>query len=619
MTQSWKFLLLIFLFSLSLFAHTIPVDTTEENLNILQNAKIFIDKKSKLSFEEVRKTEQLKPIKKSFLNLGYIFHQTVWIQFSLKNISEKPLERYLVVDAPNIDILELYTQVEGKTFKQLGGIFNREKFKNELFFSFHIVLQPHETQTYFLALRPLTHSLRFHLQLKTLESLKNDELKNQLILTIFFSILFVVFFYNITIYFYTKDKLHLYYALFVAMVFIHQFSIRGMIAYLLPNNIAVITTNAYMPVYYLTFLLLSILYFVKAFLNISKYPKLNLILNLFTFGAIVILFINSKENYLLPYITLLSLVFVLFLEFLGFYLFITKKEKYAKYFFFIWSISLFGFLISITYHIGLLDHPFPYTMEVTTITEVLFFSIILAMRLNESQKEKEKKEKIITQQSKLAAMGEMLQNISHQWRQPLCEINSIVMQIDTLFRKKMLSQSKLDENLEKIENITEYLSQTIENFNTYFRKDTAKQNLSLETTLHKALSILEYKLQNVDVKVSVHSKEAFEHYANDLIQIFLIVLNNAIDAMNEKKIQNKKLIIHIEKKELQHIITFEDNGGGIDTQIIEKIFEPYFTTKSQLQGTGIGLFIAKQLIEQKFQGSIEVSNTINGAKFKIII
>ena len=615
----FRFLFITILYSLSLFAHTISIDTTEQKLDILKNANIFIDKKGKISFEEIAKIEQFEPINKNFLNLGYIFHQTVWIQFSLKNTSDKPLQRYLVVDAPNVDILELYSKKKGEIVKQLSGIFHREKFNNELFFSFDILLQPNETQTYFLALRPLTHSLRFHLQLKTLESLKNDELKNQLILTIFFSILFVVFFYNITIYFYTKDKLHLYYALFVAMVFIHQFSIRGMIAYILPDNVEIITTNAYMPVYNLAFLLLSILYFVKAFLNISKYPKFNFILNLFAIGAVVILFINSKENYLLPYITLLSLLFVLFLEFLGLYLFITKKEKYAKYFFFIWSISLFGFLISITYHIGLLDHPFSYTMEVTTITEVLFFSIILAMRLDESQKEKEKKEKIITQQSKLAAMGEMLQNISHQWRQPLCEINSIVMQIDTLFRKKMLSQSKLDENLEKIENITEYLSKTIESFNTYFRKDTVQQNISLETTLHKALNILEYKLQDVDLNIFVHSKEIFKHYSNDLVQIFLIVLNNAIDAMNEKKIQNKKLSISVEKKELQHIITFEDNAGGIDAHIIEKIFEPYFTTKFQLQGTGIGLFIAKQLIEQKFQGSIEVSNTINGAKFKIII
>ena len=577
-----------------------------------------MDKNSTKSLSKLLNEQTVfTPISQQFINRGYMFKDTLWLKFSVKNSSEKELVHYLVFDDPNIDILNLYFFKDMELHSIENGIFNRKEFLNELSFRFPLDLKPNETEVYYLKIQPKTHSLHFTLKIKELIKFKNDELKRQLVLTIFFAILFVIIIYNLTLYFRVRDVLYLYYSLFILTFFIHQLSIEGMIAYFLPNYPEIIRLQAYIPVYNLAIVVTAMFLFVKEFLNLHRYRVINGILKGFLVLMLGILIFHSKENYILNYMTSLSLLFVLYLEYIGIYLFVTKKEKYAKYFFMIWSISLTGIIGTILYYVGVLLSPIPYLLEFTLIIEVLSFSMVLATKMEDSKKEKLKKEKIILEQSKLASMGEMLQNISHQWRQPLCEINAVAMKIDADFSKKRLDADSLETDLLRVENITNHMSQTIESFSAYFKESKEKDSTTIEKVVDKALNIVQSKLKNIDVEVVIEDRSTILVNTSDLIQVILVVLNNGVDAMYLKKIIDKKIIIHVKKIENKNILEVEDNGGGIKREILDKIFEPYFTTKFKSDGIGIGLYMARRLVEDSLNGEIDVTNTQTGAKLSI--
>jgi len=610
--------LFVILYSINLFSSPIVLDEDTQSINVLKNASLFLDKNSTKSIATLLEEEVIfTPISEQFINRGYMFKDTLWLKFEVQNSSEKELLKYLVFDSPNIDILNLYFFKNSEVDVIKNGIFNRKEFKHELGFRFPISLAVSEDQVYYLEIKPKTHSLHFNLEIKELIKFKNDELRNQLILTIFFAILFVIIVYNLTLYVKVKDILYLYYSLFILTFFIHQLSIEGMIAYFLPNTPEIITMQAYIPIYNLAIVLTAMYLFVKEFLNLHKYRVINGILKGFIALVVVILIFHSKENYILNYMTTLSLLFVLYLEYIGIYLFLKKREKYAKYFFMIWSISLAGIMGTIFYYVGILLSPIPYLLELTLIIEVLFFSMVLATKMNDSKAEKLKKERIILEQSKLASMGEMLQNISHQWRQPLTEINAVAMKIDADFRTRRLDAHSLENDLQRIENVTNHMSQTIESFSAYFKENQQFDKITIERVLLKALDIMQSKLNDIDVQIVIEDKSFIEINTSKFIQVILVILNNAVDVMNLNNIEKKVIILSVKKEESSNILEIEDNGGGIKESVLEKIFEPYFTTKFKSDGIGIGLYMAKRLVEDSLQGTIGVTNTQNGAKLTI--
>jgi signal transduction histidine kinase len=589
-----------------------------QSINVLKNASLFLDKNSTKTISDFFQNETIfTPISKKFINRGYMFKDTLWLKFEVKNSSKKELVKYLVFDFVNIDVLNLYFLKNAEINVLKNGIFNRRAFKGELSFRFPISLAPNEMQVYYLEIKPKTHSLHFNLKIEELVELKNDELKNQLILTIFFAILFVVIVYNLILYFKVRDILYLYYSLFILAFFIHQLSIKGMIAYFLPNNPEIIMMHAYMPIYNLTIVIVTMFLFVKKFLNLHKYRVIDGVLKSFMVIVVVILIFHSKDNYLLHYMTILAFLFVLYLEYIGIYLFLKKREKYAKYFFIIWSVSLTGIIGTIFYYAGFLLYPIPYLLELTFTTEVLFFSIVIATKINDSKAEKLKKERIILEQSKFVSMGEMLQNISHQWRQPLTEINAVAMKIDADFTTRRLDAKSLELDLQRIENVTNHLSQTVDSFSTYFKESKELDSTTIEKILCKALDIMKSKLENIDVEIVIEDRRTMLLNTSDFIQVILVVLNNAIDAMNLKNIVDKKITICIKQVEQRSILEIEDNGKGIKKEILDKIFEPYFTTKFKSDGIGIGLYMAKRLVEDSLKGEINAENTKTGAKLSI--
>ena len=243
----------------------------------------------------------------------------------------------------------------------------------------------------------------------------------------------------------------------------------------------------------------------------------------------------------------------------------------------------------------------------------------LEYKIQEEIDKRLEQEQILIQQSKLASMGEIIGNIAHQWRQPLAQIVAIFMNIKVTSDFNKITPEYLNSKIEEANSLTHYMSQTIDDFQNFFKPQSQKELFSIEKACREALFIIESSLKYHEIKVEFILLDELKTvgYKNEYSQVILNVLNNAKNILLEREIKNPYINIMIKEGENFAIVKIEDNGGGIDKDILEKIFEPYFTTRHKTQGTGIGLYMSKNIIENNMHGYINVKNTDVGACFTI--
>jgi len=229
--------------------------------------------------------------------------------------------------------------------------------------------------------------------------------------------------------------------------------------------------------------------------------------------------------------------------------------------------------------------------------------------LKEQLLELKKKDKIMTMQSKHAVMGEMISMIAHQWRQPLSTVtlNISNFQVKRLLGDKNIYEKELDEMLDTISNTAVYLSDTINDFQTYFHPNRSLSTIDVKELIQKAVNFTLPRIKGTDIEMNIQESKAviIETYTNEVVQVLLNILNNAIDAFVENQIKNGKIDIRFfEEKESVKIEVY-DTAGGVDAKNIESIFEPYFSTKGK-NGTGLGLYMSQMIIQKQFNSHIEV-------------
>ncbi|MGB1226684.1 MAG: sensor histidine kinase [Poseidonibacter sp.] len=242
-------------------------------------------------------------------------------------------------------------------------------------------------------------------------------------------------------------------------------------------------------------------------------------------------------------------------------------------------------------------------------------------------KENQKQYELLSQKSKLAAMGEMIGNIAHQWRQPLSVITTASSGIKIQKETNMLTDKILFDSLNIITFTAEHLSNTIEDFKDYFKPDKEKTIFSLEIPIKKTFKLLLSQANTKNVIFIKNIQEVkIEGYERELLQVLLNILNNALDAFSED-LSYKYVFINVYKKNNNAIIEIKDNAGGIKKSVLKRIFEPYFTTKHKSQGTGLGLYISQEIVSRHMDGIIEVENTTftyndnkyQGVQFNIVL
>ena len=237
------------------------------------------------------------------------------------------------------------------------------------------------------------------------------------------------------------------------------------------------------------------------------------------------------------------------------------------------------------------------------------------------------KDKVLHEQSKMASMGEMIGNIAHQWRQPLSVISTAATGIQIQKEYHNLTDEELDEMLNKINESAQYLSTTIDDFRDLVKGDTKKIEFNISEYINKALKLEEPILKNNSIKLiaNIDNTLTIKNFGNLLIQIIVNIFNNAKDALKNIDSENRYIFLELEKENNHIVIKIKDNAGGIDEEVLPKIFEAYFTTKHKSQGTGLGLYMTYNMVHN-MDGNIEVHNSIfnykdteyKGAEFTIV-
>lgn len=240
-------------------------------------------------------------------------------------------------------------------------------------------------------------------------------------------------------------------------------------------------------------------------------------------------------------------------------------------------------------------------------------------RIEEEIIERTKQEQLLIQQSKLAAMGNMIGNIAHQWRQPLSEINAVLMIIQVRYQFNDFSEDFLNEKIDECNQITTHMSNTINDFQNFFKPSKQKDIFDINESCKNASSILQASLKYHSINFTFSSSDqAYVFgYPNEFAHALLNILSNAKDVLIERKIANPYIFMEVKCGHKFVLIKIQDNGGGIKQEYMERIFEPYFTTKHARKGTGIGLYMTKMIIETNMNGIIIVQNINDGVLFTI--
>lgn len=237
-------------------------------------------------------------------------------------------------------------------------------------------------------------------------------------------------------------------------------------------------------------------------------------------------------------------------------------------------------------------------------------------KVEEEIKKREEKERMLLQQSKLAAMGEMIDAVAHQWKQP---INVIKIQVDLLgydYEDGYVNQEYVNEFQRKFFSQVEHMNDTLNEFRSFFRPNKNLEEFSAKNMVKKVLLLVKDEFLKNMITVDINDKEDFSILAieNEFKHLVLNIINNAKDAFVENEIENRKIDINIFRDDEFKYIEFEDNAGGIPSHIIPDIFKANVTSKAEGKGTGIGLYMSSQ-IAQKYNAKLNVTNINNGAKF----
>ncbi|OUR71016.1 hypothetical protein A9Q76_06260 [Arcobacter sp. 31_11_sub10_T18] len=281
---------------------------------------------------------------------------------------------------------------------------------------------------------------------------------------------------------------------------------------------------------------------------------------------------------------------------------------------------IFHRAIFIKDHFGKVTHLYGY---INDITNMKMTEEELKLKVKVEAEKNIEKDRLLVQQSKLAAMGEMLGNIAHQWRQPLNNINLLIHFVRDNYNNKHFTKKDLDESISSAKVQIDYMSQTIDDFSDYYKPTKNKALFDIKNSIEKSAKIVATQFEVNDITLEIEDNNVeVDGFENEFQQVIVNILNNAKDAAIIKKhnVDFKAVVsVKIERQEDKAILQIINNCGEASREVLDRMFEPYFTTKFETQGTGIGLYMTKTIIETNMNGRITAQNIRDGLKFIIIL
>jgi len=410
--------------------------------------------------------------------------------------------------------------------------------------------------------------------------------------------------YTLIRYIYSKEMFYISYC------FMQVFSLVYIVVYSKLFDI-----NSFFQELALVFASLSAIVFAISFYEGKFFPKMRnfkeLVFNTFLFNLVIL---SAFYHYMLfeylPYTIIYAILFVSII--------FNLKQEFKPTVIYVlgWSALCFILFVidfkSVYIQSGYMD-----LVLLVFGIEAILFTISVAYRYNNLKIQSKSYEDMLLQQSRLAKSGEMIGNITHQFRQPLNNLSYILMNLKKRFEKQTLDEVYFEKKITQANSQLQFLSKTIDDFKEFYTPSKQKENFSVKESISSCLTILDANLKkrNINLDFNINTDENIKIFGvkNELSQVVLAIVSNASDALSS--IEKPNIKIDISSSNAEVIISIEDNAGGINKKNLNKIFQPYFTTKND--GSGVGLYLSKLIIEESFEGKIEVENKKEGAVFTL--
>ncbi len=639
----FRFLLLFGLFLGPLFGEGTLLEINESRVYDLgKSLNYYADTNKSETFRSVLHAP-FHPCKRDVPSFGFSA-SAYWFRLNLLPSSEVLNDRwFLKIEYPLLDSIDLYgIDSDGALlFEKHGGELepfgSRELSQRHFIFEVPFVAGQELT----LLLRVETMgSLQLPITLQRGVDLLVTQQSRLLLIGVYYGIFLIIFVYNMILFFYTWDRNYIRYLLFLSSFIMWQLSFDGLGA-------EYFWTDQWWSIhhgtaFWIIFSSFSAILFGRYFLQTSEFaPKLDavLLLTLFISGTSSLLATFISYDVMVRVGAFLAIVTPLLLLSSGIVVW-KRGHRAARFYIMGWSAFLVG---SALFSLNKFDaisgfYMINYAQQIGSALEMLFLSWALADRVNMLQVEyneklrrlnmtlqervretldhMRKKDQMLSHQARLASMGEMIEQIAHQWRQPLN--NMALLNQDTYVKMSLgiLDNTTLEKNHDHINDNLQYMSKTIDDFRTFFAVESESVTCNLSEIIDDTVKLTESTLHysSIEVRRVYESDGRIRVKKNELMQVFMNLVKNSIDVIKEKERRPGRITIRMTTLFGRAEIYFEDNGGGIRESQLEEIFKPYVSSKKE--GTGIGLYLSRAIVE-KYHGTISVTNGTQGACFHI--
>ncbi|RXJ84542.1 7TM diverse intracellular signaling domain-containing protein [Arcobacter sp. CECT 8985] len=615
------------------FASTLNLENPKCNIkNISQYIKYY---KANSNEKNLKDIINKKFISKKKIDLFSLKKNIYWLKINLINCDGKSyilnLDNFLIDDIGvyllrNKKLIKSYTEEYENNIIAITS-YNKFAFPLNEKGDFTIYIKI-ETSFYIPSIKILTKDL----------FLKKQMYSNMFNTAFYFSLI-LMFFYNLFIYFVSKIKIYKYYLGYIVCVFGFLFFYDGYFNTLFFKRSAFVGELFFYLFYTLTFICATkfstFLFQSKRnlfFLNKILLKLALVIMPILAILGLLLSMFNKDFSYLIQKCLLIcTIIVILMIITIAIKYYKVRKEFISKIYSFIWIVFMIvSLLFALNILIGFIDtNIMTKILKFNILLEIISMSLFIAYRLKSSNEKNLKlkiknreQELFILRQTKLASFGEMLHSIAHEWKQPLHRINMISLDIETTYNKDNLTKQYLYNQLNEIELQTNYMNDMINQFMDYFNPNSkTKEDFYLIDCVNDAINLLSIKFSKnlINYKINCFEDKVFTNgYKKEYIQCIIILINNAIDAIINNNIDNRLIEFRIEQIDNIPRLSIIDNAGGIKIRPIEKVFDANVSTKSNNENSGVGLFIAKKIIEDNMNKKLECANYNNGAKFCII-
>ena len=611
-----KIFFIIFIFFNSFLYGNIDISKQYANNSLLEATYCIEDKNNTITFTDLLDNKNLKKLQKS--NLGYTFSDH-WCRVDVFNSSNTSKEMVYYNPRPGVDIIDVNIYSDGKIIsKQIGdtrplenrdlkSIYSNLKFTLDANQTATIITKYHST-----ALVEATWSTN------SIEEFFELQNTNFMWIFLYMGFMFVLMIYKLITYYYIRDNIYLTYAIFVFAAIVTNLSNTGVMHYLFYDYFDTFTLSISSSIFSHIFLA-SLWIFTLQFFHIEKNSKIFYFIsfiiayNLLAIIAFCYAYIDKSILAIMPLTLLLALVETVILFLFAFFMFI-KKRVGSQIFF----IGHFIYIITIVYYIvSFSGNPVANALNsmilsnLGTFSATFFMSLALSARFKHLKTQNEIMHHSIEKNKRFTIIGNTIAYVTHQWKQPLSIFGSQVMKLEALIEKKPDTKIvTLKEEIQEIRNNIIFINDTLNGIQSLFQIDTINKE---KFHLLNSLSNIKKDFTETNNKIIIDIKNNQELYGNQNLFIHAIknIIQNSVDALKDKNIQNGQIIISNNTNE-NILLSISDNAGGIDKNMINSLFNKTYSSKPT--GMGIGLSITKDILEKEFQYSISIENIKKGIR-----